>query len=159
VVRVAAARVNIAGTILFVGVALASIIGRDQRAMQVLIGVVSIGLFAVGIVAALWSYVSALERSRVEEVGVANLYLLTGDTAPRNVKVSMLSALAVQAITGLGGASIGAAGLEQGDLNALAFGVLVPMLGIGTNGWWAVRYGSFGPRLDRAARPTNRKIR
>ena len=35
-------------------------------------------LFAIGVATTLWAYTRALERSRIEEVGVANLYLLTG---------------------------------------------------------------------------------
>jgi hypothetical protein len=70
----------------------------------------------------------------------------------------MSLALAVQVVVALVGASIGAGGLQQGQLNALAFGVLVPMFGIGMNGLWAARYGSFGPRVLAAVRPDNRKI-
>jgi hypothetical protein len=29
----------------------------------------------------------------------------------------------------------------------LAFGVLVPLLGLGLNGLWASKYGSFGKRI------------
>ena len=32
--------------------------------------------------------------------------------------------------------------------SVLAFGVLVPMLGIGLNGWWASRDGAFPPRTE-----------
>ena len=101
---------------------------------------------------------AALERSRSEEVGVANLYLLTGATAHAPVKLAMLLALAVQVLAALVGATVGVVGLQEGELNALAFGVLVPMFGIGMNGAWAARYGSFGPRVNPTAKPSNRKI-
>ena len=89
---------------------------------------------------------------------VANLYLLTGATAHAPVKLAMLLALAVQVLAALVGATVGVVGLQAGELNALAFGVLVPMFGIGMNGAWAARYGSFGPRVNPTAKPSNRKI-
>ena len=56
------------------------------------------------------------------------------------------------------GAIVGATGLSGSQVNALAFGILVPMFGIGMNGLWAVRHGTFGPRIDKSVQPTNRKI-
>ena len=70
----------------------------------------------------------------------------------------MSAALAVQVVAALVGASVGVVGLQHNELNALAFGVLVPMFGIGMNGAWAARYGSYGPRVTPTAKPSNRKI-
>ena len=151
-------RLDVAGSVLFSVSMAVAVPLRDQRAVQIGIAAVSLALFAVGVATGLWAYTSALERSRVDEVGVANLFLLTGRTAPRAVKRLMSVALAAQVVVALVGASIGAGGLRQGQLNALAFGVLVPMFGIGMNGLWAARYGSFGPRVLHAVRPDNRKI-
>lgn len=151
-------RANLAGTALFLAALAFAIPFRNHRPGQVLIVVVSLVLFAAGIASSLWAYTTALERSRSEEVGVANLYLLSGDTAPKPVKRAMSWALAVQVIAALMGASVGVAGLQENQLNALAFGVLVPMFGIGMNGAWAARYGSYGPRINPAAKPSNRKI-
>ena len=64
-------------------------------------------LFAAGIATSLWAYSAALERSRTEEVGVANLFLLTGSTAPKPVKRAMSAALGVQVVAALVGASVG----------------------------------------------------
>ena len=151
-------RFNIAGTALFLVALAISIPFRSDRPGQVVIVVVSLVLFAAGIASSLWAYSSALERSRSEEVGVANLFLLSGDTAPKPVRRAMTVALSVQVVAALVGASIGVAGLQESQLNALAFGVLVPMFGIGMNGAWAARYGSYGPRVNPAAKPSNRKI-
>lgn len=151
-------RADIAGTALFIVVLAIAVPLREHRWAQVLIGVVSVALFAVGVTASLWAYAAALERSRTQEVGVANLYLLSGATAARPVKRAMLLALATQVVASVTAATIGAAGLDNGQLNALAFGVLVPMFGIGMNGAWAARYGSYGPRVNPAAKPSNRKI-
>lgn len=151
-------RLDVAGTVLFLGSLTVAVPMRADRFGQVLIGVVSIVLFAVGVATSLWSYVSALERSRTEEVGVANLYLLTGSTAPTAVKRTMSLALAAQVVAALAGASVGVASLEGDQVNALAFGILVPMFGIGMNGMWAARYGSYGPRIAAGSKPTNRRI-
>ncbi len=131
---------------------------RTERWAQFLIAIVSVVLFAIGVGSTLWAYASALERSRVEEIGVANLYLVTGTTAPTAVKRVLLGALVVQVLASFGAASVGVIGLKDSQLNALAFSVLVPMFGIGMNGAWAARYGSYGPRVTPAAKPSNRKI-
>jgi hypothetical protein len=148
-------RGNIIGTAVFLATLGVAIPLRDERFAQVLIGVVSGVLFAIGIATSLWAYTSALERSRTEEVGVANLFLLTGAPAPTEVKRAMTLALVVQVVAAFAGAIVGVTGLEQGDLNALAFGVLVPMFGIGMNGVWAARYGSYGPRVTAASPKKN----
>jgi hypothetical protein len=140
-------RADIAGTAAFAAALAVAVPLRSHRSGQFLIGIVSVVLFAIGIVTSLWAYAAALERSRVEEVGVANLYLLTGNTASKPVKRSMTLALATQVTLALVGAIIGVAGLKGHEVNALAFGVLVPMFGIGMNGAWAARYGSYGPRV------------
>lgn len=151
-------RANLVGTVLFLVALAIAIPFRTHRPAQVLIVVVSLALFAAGIATSLWAYTTALERSRSEEVGVANLFLLSGGTAPAAVKRAMSAALAVQVVAALLGASVGVAGLQHNELNALAFGVLVPMFGIGMNGAWAARYGSYGPRVTPTAKPSNRKI-
>lgn len=150
-------RANLGLTALFVVTVAIAIPLRDQRGGQVLIAVVSLVLFAIGIAASIWAYAAALDRSRVEEVGVANLYLLTGDTAPRPVKRAMTAALVVQIVAALTGAWVGVAGLTGNQINALAFGVLVPMLGIGMNGAWAARYGSYGPRVNITSKASKRR--
>lgn len=149
---------DVLGTLVFsVAVGVAAPL-RDERSAQVMVAVVSIVLFAAGVVLSLWAYASALERSRIDEIGVANLYLLTGSTAPSGVRRRLTTALVVQVVVALAGAIVGLSGLEGNDLNALAFGVLVPMLGIGVNGAWAVRHGSFGPRLTGGSTTRGRGI-
>lgn len=149
---------DLVGTAAFVLVVAAGLLFQDERPAQVAVGAISMLLFATGAVTALWAYVSALDRSRVHEIGVANLYLLTGATAPTPVKRLMSALLATQVVVALAGAIVGAIGLSGSEVNALAFGILVPMFGIGLNGIWAVRHGTFGPRLDRGVQPSNRPI-
>ena len=151
-------RLDVIGTAVFALAVAVAVPLRDERPIQVMIITVSLVLFAVGVFASLSAYVSALERSRVHEIGVANLYLLTGDTAPKPVRRVLLALLSVQVVAALVGAGVGMSGLTGNELNALAFGVLVPMFGIGMNGVWAARYGSFGPRLPPRTKPSNRRI-
>jgi hypothetical protein len=151
-------RLDLAGTAVFLVALAIAVPLRTHRFAQFLIGGVSMVLFAIGVTTTLWAYTRALDRSRVEEVGVANLYLLTGDTAPKAVGRTMSLALVVQVLAAIGGAWIGVAGLDKGQLNALAFGVLVPMFGIGMNGVWAARHGSYGPRVGRAVSPRDHEI-
>jgi hypothetical protein len=151
-------RLDLAGTALFLIALLVAVPLRNHRFAQFLIGGVSMLLFAIGVATTLWSYTRALERSRAEEVGVANLYLLTGGTAPPSVRRTLSSALAAQVVAAISGAWIGVVGLDKGQLNALAFGVLVPMFGIGMNGVWAARHGAYGPRVGREVSPTDHEI-
>ena len=151
-------RLDLVGTAVFLVALAIAVPWRAQRFAQYLIGGVSMVLFAIGVATTLWAYTRALERSRVEEVGVANLYLLTGQTAPKAVGRTMTLALVVQILAALGGAWVGVVGLDQGQLNALAFGVLVPMFGIGMNGVWAALHGSYGPRVGNAVSPTDHEI-
>jgi hypothetical protein len=151
-------RLNLAGTAVFLVALGVAIPLRNHRFAQFLIGGVSMALFAAGVATTLWAYTRALDRSRVEEVGVANLYLLTGDTAPRPVRRTMSLALTVQIVAALAGAWIGVVGLDEGQLNALAFGVLVPMFGVGMNGVWASLHGSYGRRVGNVVSPTDHEI-
>lgn len=151
-------RFGVVGTAAFVVAIAIGLPLRDERAAQVLVGVVSMVLFAIGAATCLWAYISALERSRHDEIGVANLFLLTGPTAPSPVRRTLTIALVVQVVVALAAAIVGALGLSGNEVNAMAFGILVPMFGLGVNGLWAARFGRFGRRIDRAVRPTNEEI-
>ena len=152
-------RANLFGTLVFVVALAVAVPFKAHRWAQVLVVAVSLVLFAAGVACSLWAYARALDLSRVREVGVANLFLLTGSTAPAPLKRLMSVAWAVQIIAAIIGASIGMSGLQKSQLNPLAFGVLVPMFGIGMNGAWAALYGAFGPRVDPGSTPSNGKIR
>jgi hypothetical protein len=151
-------RLDLIGTVMFVVVVAIAVPLKSHRPAQFLIGGVSMVLFAIGVVCTLWAYTRALDRSRVENVGVANLFLLAGSTAPPAVKRAMSTALIVQVVAAVAGASFGVVGLNKGQLNALAFGVLVPMFGIGMNGVWAARFGAYGPRSNTVVLPPDREI-
>jgi len=101
---------------------------------------VDLGLFAIGCATFLGSYAIALNRSRTDEIGVASLYLLTNKVAPKPVRWRLWAALAVQCIVAVTAASVR-------PFTTAAFSVLVPMFGLGLNGLWTARYGTFGPRV------------
>lgn len=94
-------------------------------------------LFGLGCLAFARTLLGAALRSRTEELSVAGIWLLAG--APRPIRVWLLGCLAIQVVVALVTASVR-------PYTSLAFGVLVPMFGLGLSGLWAVRSGSFPPR-------------
>ncbi|HVM10418.1 MAG TPA: hypothetical protein VM345_18305 [Acidimicrobiales bacterium] len=100
---------------------------------------VALALFTIGTAAFLWSYAIAIGRSRTDAIGIGGLYFLAGETAPAAVRRSMMASLAVQTIVALATAS-------ARPFTSLAFGILVPVLGLGLAGLWGARYGTFSRR-------------
>jgi hypothetical protein len=134
----------IAGTVLFTIVSVVEVIVQSwTRPVAVAL---DLGLFAIGCTTFLGAYAIAIGRSRTEEIGVASLYLLTNRVAPNPVRVRLLVPFAVQCVVAITVASVR-------PFTAAAFAVLVPMYGLGLNGVWAARHGTFGPRI-RPAPPT-----
>ena len=76
---------------------------------------------------------------------MAQLFFLTESVAERSVKIPMLTCLAVQTCVGIA-AAIARPSTDGKTGSVLAFGVLVPMLGLGLNGLWASRHGAFDER-------------
>jgi hypothetical protein len=109
------------------------------------LAVFDLALFAIGVSTFILGYFSAVQRSRYDEISVAGLFLLLDKVADRSTAVKMNSALAVQTIVGLTGAIVrGSTDGKPGS--TLAFGVLVPLLGLGLNGMWASKHGVFEAR-------------
>ncbi len=122
-------------TAMFTITAVAAVIGPDWLRWPAV--VVALALFAVGIVTMLWAFAVAVRRSRVDAIGVGGLYLGMG-SSPRVVRQHLLGALVLQVVVGIATASIR-------PFTSLAFGTLVPILGIGLMGLWAARHGEFEP--------------
>lgn len=110
---------------------------------------VALTLFGVGVFAFLIGYFVAVGRSRTQEIAVAELYLLTGKALPAGPKRALLWMLGVQVVTALGTA-LARPNTDGKAGSTLAFGVLVPMLGLGLNGLASARHGTFGPRRRRS---------
>ncbi|MEM9467027.1 MAG: hypothetical protein AAGA90_16765 [Actinomycetota bacterium] len=102
--------------------------------------VVALILFAVGIVTMLWAFAIAVNRSRVDAIGVGGLFFGAGST-PRIVRWHILGALTIQTVAGIATASVR-------PFTSLAFGTLVPIFGIGMMGLWTARNGEFEPTDD-----------
>lgn len=150
----ATVRANVIATTVFAVACVVALLWRHRGWAEAGFVGLSLVLFAVGVATALVAYAGAVERSRTSDIGVAALYLLSGPVAPRTLKWRMHGAWAVQIVGALTVGILGSIGLGSGQRNVLAFGSLVPMLGIGLNGLWSSRHGSFGPRQL----PQKRKI-
>jgi hypothetical protein len=105
-------------------------------------------LFAIGVFAFLWSYWSAVQRSRSDEIAVTQLYLLMGDAIPAPVRRTMNLTLLVQLAVAIATTLARPNGPDGNPGSSLAVGFLVPMLGFGLNGLWAVYHGNFATRRD-----------
>jgi hypothetical protein len=109
--------------------------------------ITALALFAVGVFAFLWSYYNAVQRSRRDQIGVIELYLLVGPPTPRRVKHLMLGALAAQIVIAVATTFARLDGPDGKPGSSLALGFLVPMFGFGLNGLWAAYHGHFPMRM------------
>ena len=140
-------RVNLALTAIF-AVTAAYAATEFSTAAQWVGAVTAMVLFTIGVAAFLWSYWSAVQRSRSHEISVTQLYLLMGDaiSAPvrRTMNFTLLVQFAVAIVTTLARPN----GPDGNPGSSLAVGFLVPMLGFGLNGLWAAQHGNFDTRTD-----------
>jgi hypothetical protein len=123
---------------------------------QVVLVPVSFALGAVGLVTFVWSYFSAIERSRTHEISVSQLYVVAGPVAPAPVKRLLKSALWAQVLVAITVMVFGFSRTEPQEFNWAACAIVAPMFGFGMNGMWVARHGSFGPRIL-TPRPTRRR--
>jgi hypothetical protein len=135
-------KLSCGGTAVFAVTAVAAVVVEGVRPVAVAVALL---MFALGMVAFLWSYGIAISRSRTDAIGIGGLYFLAGDTAPPAVRRSMMASLGAQTIVALATAS-------ARPFTSLAFGILVPVFGMGLAGLWAARFGTFEPRAEKAPR-------
>ena len=138
--------VNTVLTVVFTLSALAAVVFFEQpwKAIAVTVCLVC---FSVGVLAFLWGYWTAVQRSRTDNISVAALYFLIDNCAPRAVSRQMNTLLGVQIVVAIA-TGIARSSTDGKAGSTLAFGVLVPMLGLGLNGLWGANHGSFGPRIQ-----------
>lgn len=137
-------KLNVVATAVFtVSAVLAAVVFTSPWRVQGV--VVSLALFAVGVWVFLWGYWTAVQRSRVDQIAVAQIYFLTHRVVPTAQRRLMWAALAVQCVVSLVTA-LARPSTDGQPGSTLAFGILVPMLGLGLNGLLAARYGQFVPR-------------
>jgi hypothetical protein len=145
-------RANLAGTAVFGATAAYAAIAFTTVAQWVG-AVTALSLFAVGVFAFLWAYWNAVQRSRTDEISVAQLYLLLGPPTPAPVRRTMNLVLALQFVIAAVTTFSRPDGPDGNPGSSLAVGFLVPMLGFGLNGLWAAYHGRFPARPMPAPRP------
>jgi hypothetical protein len=101
--------------------------------------VVDLVLFALGCVAFALALLRAAARSRTDELTLPGLFWLTG-AAPTEVRRLLLGSFGVEVVVALATAS-------ARPFTGLAFGILVPVYGLGLTGLWGARAGTFPPRV------------
>jgi hypothetical protein len=143
-------RANVVATALFCATAVYAAVVFSTTAQWVG-AITAIALFAVGVFAFLWAYWSAVQRSRTDEIAVAQLFFLLGPPTPSRVRRAMLLTLFAQVVIAVATTLARPDGPDGNPGSSLAVGFLVPMLGFGLNGLWAAAHGSFLPR----ARPSD----
>lgn len=126
------------GTVIFTITAVAAVINPDTFELSAVL--VALVLFVIGMITMLWAFFIAVNRSRVDAIGVGGLYFGAG-SAPRLVRIHVLGATVIQLVVSIATAS-------ARPFTASAFGTLVPILGIGIMGLWSARYGEFEPTDD-----------
>lgn len=123
-------------TMAFTAVSLAAAI--DPSAAIEVFFAVAVGLFLAGCAVFALDLALIAGRSRVSLMGIGGLFFLAG-SAPRRVQWHLLGSFGAQVAV-----SIAAAAVRP--FTPLAFGTLVPTLGLALCGLWAVRHGVFDAR-------------
>lgn len=142
-------RLNIAGTAIFVASStVAAVVFEGVAKTQGV--VVSLVLFGLGVVFFLWGYWRAVQRSRRDVMSVTELYFLVGPSIEQRTARVMNAMLTVQVVVAVTtavvrGSTPGADGTSTPG-STLAFGVLVPIFGLGLNGLWSSAHGRFPGR-------------
>ncbi|MGA0117552.1 MAG: hypothetical protein ACO3JF_04085 [Ilumatobacteraceae bacterium] len=137
-------RVNEILTALFVASAVLAVVVFENP-WKVIAASIAVGSFVVGVVVFLWGYWTAVQRSRYDNIAVASMYFLTDKCAPSAIARRMNVMLGIQVVVSIATALIRSSTNGKPG-STLAFGILVPVLGIGMNGLWAALHGEFSPR-------------
>ena len=130
-------RLDAWATLVFAAIAVGGAVAPSL--LGVATAAVAIALFAFGCVVFLVAFLRGVDRSRTEEISVAELFLLMGGVAPAAVRRWLLGLLGVQTVVAVAVASVR-------PFTLLAFGILTPMFGLAIAGRWAAEYGSFRTR-------------
>jgi hypothetical protein len=131
-------RASIYGTGVFAVLAVLAA-ATDAGAVIVVAVIVDLVLFAAGCLAFVATLLRAADRSRREVLSLPGIWWLSG-SAPAAMRRPLLGALGVEIVVALVTASVR-------PFTGLAFGVLVPVYGLGLAGLWAARMGTFPPRV------------
>jgi hypothetical protein len=131
-------RASVYGTAVFTVLAVLAA-ATDAGPVIVVAVIVDLVLFAAGCLAFVATLLRAADRSRREVLSLPGIWWLSG-SAPAAIRRPLLFALGVEIVVALVTASVR-------PFTGLAFGVLVPVYGLGLAGLWAARMGTFPPRV------------
>jgi hypothetical protein len=131
-------RASVYGTAVFTVLAVLAA-ATDAGPVIVVSVVVDLALFAAGCLAFVATLLRAADRSRREMLSLPGIWWLSG-SVPAAIRRPLLVALGVEIVVALATASVR-------PFTGLAFGVLVPVYGLGLAGLWAARMGTFPPRV------------
>jgi hypothetical protein len=121
-------RINRGVTAGWAGPAIAAVLVSGARGA---VALVAGAMFVAGAVIMATSLVIAAQRSRTEILDIATLFF----RVPRSLQIE----LGAQVVVGIGTAA-------ARPYTSLAFGVLVPVFGLGMCGLWGARHGTFPAR-------------
>lgn len=124
------------GTVVFAITAGVATIDPDSLGVPAV--VVALVLFGGGVITMFWAFLIAVARSTEDAIGIGGLYFGAG-SAPKDVQRHLMASLAIQVAVAFITASIRV-------FTSLAFGILVPVWGLGLAGMWCARHGEFAPR-------------
>ncbi len=105
---------------------------------------VAMALFLAGCVVFAVDIFLMAARSRDDLMGIGGIFLLVG-SAPARMQVHLLTALSIQIIVSVVSAAIH-------PFTPLAFGTLVPILGLSLCGLWSVLHGHFPAQIPDGAK-------
>jgi hypothetical protein len=128
-------RASWAGTAAFVVVAAVAVAVDGARGVAVAL---DLTLFLAGTVVFVVALARAIGRSRHEQLDLPGLFFLSG-SAPPVVRRHLLASAAVEVV-----AALVTAGLRP--YTGLAFGILVPVYGLGLAGLWGATRGTYEAR-------------
>ena len=107
------------------------------EALEAVFVVVCLALFGLGMAAFVRTMLIVAGRSRTEELSVGGIWFLTD--APKAVKRTLLGVFALEIVVAVAGSSFR-------PYSVLAFGIFVPVHGLGMCGLWSAERGEFPPR-------------
>ena len=130
--------VNVIATSMFVVSAVAASIFRNAVVGGTAV-VIAVTMFFGGAALMAISVVLAATKSRTHHVDIVNLFFATRRAAALRPQVILMSALTIQIIAGIATAAIR-------PNSTVALGTLSWLAGLGFNGIWSAKHGTFSPR-------------
>ncbi len=107
--------------------------------VRAVMGIGFVVALGIGMVAFVAAFFTAVNRSRREQVTVVGAFFLSDEAVPKADRRLFLGAVAIQTVVAFAAASIR-------PFTAVAFTVLVPLLGLAIAAQFGSRFGRFDPQ-------------